>query len=125
MQGLHVLGGPLASLHTGLVPGASFAHQLYVGLGLSDLALDIIQCRPGTDQVVVKGRGLGLESAQLDKLGQGRPAVCDLVQTRVERLQVEQAPLATRIGFQDVPPVMSLALAPMTKSHGSVRSVQM
>jgi hypothetical protein len=125
MQGLHVFGGPLTSLHSRLVPGAAFAHELDVGLGLRNLALDVIEGSPGADQVVVQCRGLGVESAQLDKLGQRRLAVCDLVQTRVERLKVQQAPLTARVGFQDLPPVMSLALAPITKSHGSVRSVQM
>ena len=125
MQGLHVLGGPLTGLHARLVAGAAFAHKLNVGLGLGNLALDVIEGSPGADQVVVQCRGLGIESAQLDKLWQSRLVVLDLVQTRVERLKVQQAPLTARVGFQDVPPVMSLALAPITKSHGSVRSVQM
>jgi hypothetical protein len=51
--------------------------------------------------------------------------VCDLVKARVHRLQIQQTPLTARIGFQDVPPVLSLVAAPITKSHGSVRSVQM
>jgi len=84
-----------------------------------------VQRRPGTDEVVVQRGGLSIERAQLGKLGQGRFTVRNLVQPRVERLKIEQAPLAARVGFQDVPPVMSLALAPMTKSQGSVRSVQM
>jgi hypothetical protein len=125
MEGLHVLGGPLAGLHPCLVPCAALPHQLYVRVGFDDLALDVVQRRPGTDQVIVQRGGLGIQRAQLGKLGQGRLAVRDLVQPRVERLQIQQAPLAARVGFQDVPPVMSLALAPITKSQGSVRSVQM
>ena len=94
-------------------------------VGLGYLTLDVSQCRPGPDQVIVDGGQLGLQSAQLGEFGQGCPAVCDLVQSRVQRLQIQQAPLTACIGFQDVPPVLSLMVAPMTKSHGSVRSVQM
>jgi hypothetical protein len=68
---------------------------------------------------------LSVEDAQLGKLRQGRLAVRDLVQSRVQRLQIQQTPLTARVGFQDVPPVLALTVAPMTKSHGSVRSVQM
>ena len=133
LECLHVFGSALARVHPGLVADTTFAHQLYVGVGLGDLTLDIGQGRPGPDQVIIDSGQLGLQSAQLGELGQGCPAMCDLVQSRVQRLQIQQTPLTARVGFQDVPPVLSLVLppmlsvvmAPMTKSHGSVRSVQM
>jgi len=124
-EGLHVLCGSLTGLHPGLVADTAFAHELYVGVGLGNLALDITQGRAGPDQVVVQNGGLSVEHTQLGKLGQGRLAMRDLVQSRIHRLQIQQTPLTARVGFQDVPPVMSLVAAPITKSHGSVRSVQM
>jgi hypothetical protein len=86
-----------------------------------------------------------VQNPQLGKLGQGRLAMRDLVQPRVQCLQVKQSPLTARVGFQDVPPVVSLCrvtravtravtqasfklsleVAPITKSHGSVRRVLM
>jgi hypothetical protein len=48
-----------------------------------------------------------------------------LVQSSIQRLQIQHTPLTARIGFQDVPPLLSPVAAPMTKSHGSVHSVQM
>jgi hypothetical protein len=48
--------------------------------------------------------------------------VGDLVEAGVNRLQVQESPLAGRVGFQDVPPGAS---APTTNSQGSVRSVEM
>jgi len=125
LEGLHVLCGSLTSVHPGLVTNRAFAHELHVGVGLGDLALDVLQSRPGPDQVIVDRGELSVENAQLGKLGQGRLAVRDLVQSRVQRLQVQQAPLTARVGFQDIPPVLSLVAAPITKSHGSVRNVQM
>jgi hypothetical protein len=129
LEGLHVLRSSLTCVHPGLVADRALAHQLYVGVGLGDLALDILEGRPGPHQIVVHGGDLSIKNPQLGNLGQRRLAVGDLVQSRVQRLQIQQSPLAARIGFQDVPPVLSLVLsleaAPMTKSHGSVRSVQM
>jgi len=125
MKSLHVLGGSLSRVHASLVPGAALAHELHVGFGLDNLALNIIQRGLGADQVVVQQGRLGLETAQLRKLGKRRLAVIDLVQARVEGLQIQQPPLTARVGFQDLPPVVSIPFAPITKSHGSVRSVQM
>jgi hypothetical protein len=129
LKGLHVLGGPLAGIHPGLVAHAALTDQLYVGVGLGDLTLDVVQGRPGADQVIAASGDLGVKIAQLGKLGQGRLAMRDLVQSRIQRLQIKQTPLTARVGFQDVPPVISLVpsleAAPITKSHGSVHSVQM
>jgi hypothetical protein len=141
LQRLHVLRGSQACVHPGLVANRPLAHELHVRVGLGDLALHILQGRPRPHEIVVDGGDLSLETAQLGKLGQGRLAVCNLVQPRVQRLQIQQTPLTARVGFQDVPPVLSIVLSPMvspllslrrppvaaptTKSQGSVRSVQM
>jgi len=98
LEGLHVLGGSLTGLHACLVAGAAFAHELDVGVGLGDLALDVTDGGLGADQVVVQDRGLGVEVAQLSELGQVGLAVCDLVQARIQRLQVQQTPLTARVG---------------------------
>src|SRR5665647_2129614 len=124
LEGLHVLGGPLAGFHACLVACAAFADKLNVGVRLDDLTLNVTQGRLRPDQVVVQTGALSAEREQLTKLGQVCLAVCDLVQARVQRLQIQQTPLTACVGFQDEPPVMSLVSAPITKSHGSVRSVQ-
>ena len=69
-------------------------------------SLDVLQCRSCPDEVVIHSGDLGVENAQLAKLRQGRLAMCNLVQSRVQRLQIQQTPLTARIGFQDVPPVL-------------------
>jgi hypothetical protein len=141
LESLQVLGGSLACVHPLLVANAAFADELDVGVGLDDLALDVAQRGLRADQVVAAGGELGVEGLQLGKLRQGRLAVGDLVQARVQRLEVQQPPLTARVGFQGVPPVVSLVwslvlsrvltlvpslgVAPVRKSHGSVRSVQM
>jgi hypothetical protein len=98
LEGLHVLCRSLARVHPGLVAAAALAYELNVGVGLGDLALDVVQSRLGADPVTVQCGHLNLERAQLGKLGQGRLAVRDLVQSRVQRLQVEQTPLTARVG---------------------------
>ena len=98
LESLQVLGRPLAGVHPLLVADAAFADELDVGVGLEDLALDVIQRGLRTDQVVAAGGELGVESLQLGKLGQGRLAVRDLVQARVQRLQIKQTPLTARVG---------------------------
>jgi len=125
LEGLHVLCGSLTGVHPGLVANATFSHELNVRVNLSYLALDVVQGGLGPDQIIVHSVHLSVEDAQLGKLRQGRLAVRDLVQSRVQRLQIQQTPLTARVGFQDVPPMLALTVAPMTKSHGSVRSVQM
>jgi len=125
LQGLHVLGGPLTGIHPGLVASAAITHELDVGVSLGDLALNVVQGRLGPDQVIVHLGDLGFQDSQLGECGKRGPAVRDLVQTGVQRLQVQQTPLTARVGFQGVPPGLSVVVAPMTKSHGSVRSVLM
>ena len=66
-----------------------------------------------------------LELGEPGALRQALARVRDLVETGVDRLQVEQSPLTGRVGFQDVPPGPWDGSAPTTKSHGSVRSVEM
>ena len=122
---LEVLGGAGAGVEAGLVASRAVADQLHVGLGLGDLALDVAQLGPGPHQQRVEALGLGLEVGQPGVLGQVLAGVLDLVETGVYRLQVEQSPLTGRVGFQDVPPGPAGGSAPTTKSHGSVRSVEM
>jgi hypothetical protein len=98
LEGLHVLGGPLAGLHACLVACAAFADELNICIGLDDLALDVTQSCLGTDQVVVQDGRLCVEPAQLGKLGQVCLAVGNLVQARVQRLQIQQTPLTARVG---------------------------
>ena len=105
LEGQQVLGRSLPGVHPRLVATGAFAHELDVGVGLGDLTLNVLQSRPGPHQVIVHGGDLSLEGTQLGELGQGRLAVGNLVQSGVKRLQIQQTPLTTRIGFQDVPPV--------------------
>jgi hypothetical protein len=98
LQGLHVLRGSLTCVHPSLVACGAFAHKLYVGVGLGDLALDILQGRSGPDQIIVQDGQLSVKNAQLGKLGQGCLAVCDLAQARVQRLEIQQTPLTARVG---------------------------
>ena len=53
LESLHVLCGPLTGVHPGLVANAAFADELYVGVGLGYLALDVGQGRLGPDQIIV------------------------------------------------------------------------
>jgi hypothetical protein len=91
---LQVLGRPGAGVEPGLVPGGPVPDELDVGLRLGNLALDVGQGGPGPDQLAVEGGRLPLELGQPGQLRQVLPGVRDLVQARVDRLQVEQAPLA-------------------------------
>jgi hypothetical protein len=86
LERLHVFGSSLTCVHPGLVANGALAHKLYVGVGLGDLALDILKSRPGPHQVIVHGGYLSIKNPQLGNLGQRRPAVGDLVQSRVQRL---------------------------------------
>ena len=86
-----------------------------------DTRLDQIAHRKATLPELAELRVLDAEvHAVNDDLVRAKTALND-----VQRLQIQQTPLTARVGFQDVPPVLSLMVAPMTKSHGSVRSVQM
>jgi hypothetical protein len=106
LEGLHVLGCSLAGVHPSLIANGALTHELDVGVSLGYLPLNVLQGRPGPDEVVVHSGDLSVEDAQLGKLRQGRFAMRDLVQSRIQRLQIQQTPLTARIGFQDVPPVL-------------------
>ena len=115
LEGLHVLCGSLTGVHPGLVANTTFSHELNVRVSLSYLALDVVQGGLGPDQIIVHSVHLSVEDAQLGKLRQGRLTVRDLVQSRVQRLQIQQTPLTARVGFQDIPPV--LALTEIGRAH--------
>ncbi|GAA1236949.1 hypothetical protein GCM10009657_10780 [Oryzihumus leptocrescens] len=122
LEGLQVLGRALPGVQPGLVTGGAVTHELHVGLGLGHLTLHVAVRGAGPDELAVQGAGLHLQRGQLLQLRERGLAVRDLVEARVQRLQVEQSPLTAGVGFQDVPPGDS---APTTKSQGSVRSVEM
>ncbi len=79
-------------------------HELDVLVGLRQLALHVPGSRSGVDDLRLQRSELA--PGRLDRRGlrQRRLRVGDLVETRVDGLQVEQAPLAGRVGFQDTPP---------------------
>jgi hypothetical protein len=58
-------------------------------------------------------------------LGEVGRRVRDLVEPRVDGLEVEQRELTDRVGFQLALPWERAALAPTTKVQGSVRTVEM
>lgn len=118
---LQVLGRARPGVEPRLVTGCPVADQLHVSLGLVDLALHVGQGRARVDELRVQGPGLVLEGQDLLVLGQRGGCVPDLVQPRVDRLQVKQGELTGEVGFQDVPPA---ALAPTTNVQGSVRRVE-
>src|SRR6478672_6320422 len=130
LEGLEVLGAALARVEPRLVAGGTVAHELDVLVRLRQLALDVAGRRAGVDDVRLEGAELTPGRLDGRRLGQGGLGVRDLVQTRVDGLQVEQAPLAGRVGFQDTPPVSGAArstraaFAPTTNVHGSVRMAE-
>ena len=125
LQGLHVLGGPLTGHQPALVAGRAVADQLHVGVGLGDLALHVGLGGAGPHEVVVEHGEAAGDLVELALFGQGGGAVGDLVQAGVDGLQVQQPPLAARVGFQDVPPGTRVWRAPTRKSQGSVRNEEM
>ena len=98
LESLHVLRRSLTRVHPSLVASAALAHELNVGVRLGDLTLDVVESRLGADQVIVQYGHLISEHTQLGQRGQGRLAVRDLVQSRVQRLQIKQTPLTARVG---------------------------
>ena len=130
LQCLEVLGAALAGVEPRLVAGGAVAHELDVLVGLRQLALDVTGRRARVDDVRLERAELAPGRLDGRRLGQGGLGVRDLVETRVDGLQVEQAPLAGRVGFQDTPPVSGAArsaraaFAPTTNVHGSVRMAE-
>ncbi len=118
---LEVLGGAGAGVEPGLVAGGPVAHQLDVGLGLGHLALHVTELGARSHQLVVDEPGLALEVGELRELRQVGARVGDLVESRVDGLEVEQPQLAGGLGVHGLPP----GSAPTTKVHGSVRTVLM
>ena len=105
LQGLQVLGGAGAGVEAGAVARGPVAHELDVGLGLGDLALDVAELGAGPDQLVVDEAGLVVEVGELDQLRQVAARVGDLGQPGVDGLQVEQAELTLGSGFHGIPPM--------------------
>ena len=73
-------------------------------------------------QLGVEGAGLILQRRNIPVLGQIGCRVVDLVEPRVDGLEVEQRKLTGRVGFQLVLP--SAAFVPTTNVQGSVRRVE-
>ena len=96
---LEVLGGAGAGVEPGLVAGGPVAHELHVGLGLGDLALHVAELGARAHELVVDEAGLALEVGDLRELGQVAARVGDLVESRVDGLEVEQPQLAGGLGF--------------------------
>src|SRR6478735_6144780 len=130
LEGLEVLGAALARVEPRLVAGGTVPDELDVLVRLRQLTLDVTGRRAGVDDVRLERSELTPSRLDGRRLGQGGLGVRDLVQTRVDGLQVEQAPLAGRVGFQDTPPGSGAArsaraaFAPTTNVHGSVRMVE-
>ena len=120
-----VLRAALTGVEPGLVACCTVADQLDVLLRLGQLALDVADGGAGIDELGVDRGQLAPGRGDRGDLGQVRPGMGDLVEPRVDGLQVEQTPLAGRIGFQDTPPGESASVlaefAATTKVHGSVR----
>ena len=124
LDGLEVLRAPGAGVETGPVAGGPVADQLHVGLGLVDLPLHVGQGGTRVDQLGVERPGLVLERRDLAVLRQVRRRVRDLVEARVDGLEVQQRELSDRVGVQLALPGERAALAPTTKVQGSVRRVE-
>ena len=122
LQGLEVLGRTGPGLEPGPVAGGPVANELNVGLRLLDLPLHVGESGTRVDELGVESAGLVLQRRDLAVLGQVRRCVLDLVEARVDRLEVEQRKLTGRVGFQLVLP--SAAFAPTTNVQGSVRRVE-
>ena len=120
-----VLRAALTGVEPGLVTCCAVADELDVLLRLGQLALDVADGGAGIDELGVDRGQLAPGRGDRCDLGQVRPGMGDLVEPRVDGLQVEQTPLAGRIGFQDTPPGESASsraeFAATTKVHGSVR----
>jgi L-amino acid N-acyltransferase YncA len=89
LEGLHVLRCSLTCIHPSLVANTALTDELHVGVGLGYLSLDILQSRSCANQIIVHSGYLRVEDAQLGNLGQGRLAVRDLVQSRIQCLQIQ------------------------------------
>lgn len=120
-----VLRAALTGVEPALVTSGAVTDELDVLLRLGQLTLDVAYGGAGVDELGVDRGQLAPRGGDGGDLGQVRPGMGDLVEPRVDGLQVEQTPLAGRIGFQDTPPSGSAstgaAFAATTKVHGSVR----
>ena len=76
------------------------AHLLDVGVRLRLLPSQVARLRLRGDEEISGGREPGFQRGDLRELGQGTPAVRQLVEPGVERLQVEQALLVGGSGVQ-------------------------
>ena len=124
LQRLEILGGAGSGVEAGAVAGGAVADQLDVGLGLLDLTLDVGQGCARVDQLSVERSRLVLKRRDLAVLGQVGRRVGNLVEPRVDGLEVEQRELSDRVGVQLALPGERAALAPTTKVQGSVRRVE-
>lgn len=120
-----VLRAALTGVEPGLVTSCTVPDELDVLLRLGQLALDVADGRASVDELGVDRRELAPGRRDRRDLGQVGSRMGDLVEPGVNGLQVEQTPLAGRIGFQDTPPRESASsraeFAATTKLHGSVR----
>jgi hypothetical protein len=94
LERLEVLGRTGAGVEARAVAGRALTDQLHVGLGLGDLALDVAERGARADEIGVEDGGALLELGEVGTLRQVPGGVGDLVESRVDRLQVEQPPLA-------------------------------
>jgi hypothetical protein len=94
LEGLQVLGGAGAGVEARAVARRALTDELHVGLGLGDLALDVAERGAGADELGVEGCGALLELGEAGPLRQVPGGVGDLVESRVDRLEIEQPPLA-------------------------------
>ncbi len=88
LEGLQVLGRALPGVEARLVAGGAVADQLDVLLGLGQLALDVVGRRTRVDDLGLEGSDLTTRRVDRRELGQVRFGVRDLVETRVDGLQV-------------------------------------
>ena len=101
LQALQLLGrGHLPGVHPLLVALGPDPHLVDVALGLAQLAAEVARLGLGADDLVAQRGDPRLELGQRGVLGQSRPAVRELVDARVESLDVEQALLVGGGGFQ-------------------------
>ena len=90
---LRVLRPDLAGVQAGLVAGGARPHLLHVALGLGQLAPEVAHRRPRLHELAAQVLELGVELGDARVLRQVLALVRELLGTRVELLDVEQAEL--------------------------------